>query len=136
MERRPDQLRELGETLAFLKQPEPPGGWREALEMLQACNTGHDGSLSTVHANGPDDALARIETLALCSEIALPLLDAMRPAISRAADSVAPPRRMVCIGVPFGFDPTVFVPVNTGREYTLTSIVPSSSTILVAVRYI
>jgi 4-hydroxy-3-polyprenylbenzoate decarboxylase len=34
MERRPDQLRELGETLAFLKQPEPPGGWREALEML------------------------------------------------------------------------------------------------------
>ena len=34
MERRPDQLRELGQTLAFLKQPEPPGGWREALEML------------------------------------------------------------------------------------------------------
>ena len=34
MERRPDELRELGETLAFLKQPEPPGGWREALEML------------------------------------------------------------------------------------------------------
>ncbi len=34
MERRPDELRELGQTLAFLKQPEPPGGWREALEML------------------------------------------------------------------------------------------------------
>jgi len=34
MERRPDQLRELGETLALLKQPEPPGGWREALHML------------------------------------------------------------------------------------------------------
>ncbi|HEX4571042.1 MAG TPA: UbiD family decarboxylase [Dongiaceae bacterium] len=34
MERRPDQLRALGETLAFLKQPEPPGGWREALDML------------------------------------------------------------------------------------------------------
>jgi 4-hydroxy-3-polyprenylbenzoate decarboxylase len=34
MERRPEQLRELGQTLAFLKQPEPPGGWREALEML------------------------------------------------------------------------------------------------------
>ena len=34
MERRPDQLRELGQTLAFLKQLEPPGGWREALEML------------------------------------------------------------------------------------------------------
>ncbi len=34
MDRRPDNLRELGETLAFLKQPEPPGGWREALDML------------------------------------------------------------------------------------------------------
>src|SRR5215510_2100910 len=34
MEREAKQLRELGETLAFLKQPEPPGGWREALDML------------------------------------------------------------------------------------------------------
>jgi 4-hydroxy-3-polyprenylbenzoate decarboxylase len=34
MEREPHQLREIGETLAFLKQPEPPGGWREALEMF------------------------------------------------------------------------------------------------------
>jgi 4-hydroxy-3-polyprenylbenzoate decarboxylase len=34
MDREPHQLREVGETLAFLKQPEPPGGWREALEML------------------------------------------------------------------------------------------------------
>src|SRR6202051_3432873 len=34
MDREPRQLREIGETLAFLKQPEPPGGWREALEML------------------------------------------------------------------------------------------------------
>ena len=34
MEREPGQLREIGETLAFLKQPEPPGGWREALDML------------------------------------------------------------------------------------------------------
>src|SRR6266478_3789572 len=39
MERRPDQLRELGETLAFLKQPEPPGGWREALDMLPLVKT-------------------------------------------------------------------------------------------------
>ena len=45
----------------------------EALDMLQACNTGHDGSLSTVHANSPDDALARIETLALCADVPLPL---------------------------------------------------------------
>src|SRR5215472_9187702 len=34
MDREPHQLREIGETLAFLKQPEPPGGWREALDML------------------------------------------------------------------------------------------------------
>ncbi len=39
MDRRPDQLREVGETLAFLKQPEPPGGWREALEMLPLVKT-------------------------------------------------------------------------------------------------
>ena len=37
----------------------------EALDMLQALNTGHDGSLTTVHANSPADALRRIETLAL-----------------------------------------------------------------------
>ncbi len=37
----------------------------EALDMIQAMNTGHDGSMSTVHANGPDEALWRIETLAL-----------------------------------------------------------------------
>ena len=39
MEREPHQLREIGETLAFLKQPEPPGGWREALEMLPLLRT-------------------------------------------------------------------------------------------------
>ena len=39
MDREPGQLRELGETLAFLKQPEPPGGWREALDMLPMVKT-------------------------------------------------------------------------------------------------
>jgi 4-hydroxy-3-polyprenylbenzoate decarboxylase len=39
MDREPAQLREVGETLAFLKQPEPPGGWREALEMLPLLKT-------------------------------------------------------------------------------------------------
>ncbi len=39
MDREPHQLREVGETLAFLKQPEPPGGWREALEMLPLLKT-------------------------------------------------------------------------------------------------
>src|SRR3974390_1503089 len=39
MDREPHQLREVGETLAFLKQPEPPGGWREALQMLPLLRT-------------------------------------------------------------------------------------------------
>jgi 4-hydroxy-3-polyprenylbenzoate decarboxylase len=39
MERRPEELREVGETLAFLRQPEPPGGWREALDMLPLLRT-------------------------------------------------------------------------------------------------
>lgn len=39
MDREPHQLREVGETLAFLKQPEPPGGWREAIEMLPLLKT-------------------------------------------------------------------------------------------------
>jgi pilus assembly protein CpaF len=44
----------------------------EALDMLQALNTGHDGSLTTVHANSPEDALRRIETLALMAGLGLP----------------------------------------------------------------
>jgi 4-hydroxy-3-polyprenylbenzoate decarboxylase len=43
MEREPRQLREVGESLAFLKQPEPPGGWREAFEMLPCSKrAGHE----------------------------------------------------------------------------------------------
>ena len=44
----------------------------EALDMLQALNSGHEGSLSTVHANSPEDALRRIETLALMAGVGLP----------------------------------------------------------------
>ncbi|OQB25563.1 MAG: putative conjugal transfer protein [Firmicutes bacterium ADurb.Bin182] len=45
----------------------------EALDMLQAMNTGHDGSITTVHANSPRDALARIETMALMAGMDLPV---------------------------------------------------------------
>ncbi len=45
----------------------------EALDMLQAMNTGHDGSLSTVHANSPRDALARVETMVLMAGFDLPV---------------------------------------------------------------
>jgi len=64
----------------------------EALDMLQACNTGHDGSLSTVHANSPDDALARIETLALGADVRLPL-SAIRRQLVSAIDAVIQVRR-------------------------------------------
>jgi pilus assembly protein CpaF len=45
----------------------------EALDMLQAMNTGHDGSLTTTHANSPVEAIARLETLALMSGVDLPV---------------------------------------------------------------
>lgn len=53
--------------------------------------------------------------------VGLPLLESMLPTSARAADGATPPRRMVCIGVPFGFDPTAFVPLKAGRDYELPS---------------
>jgi pilus assembly protein CpaF len=46
----------------------------EALDMLQAMNTGHEGSLSTAHANSPRDLLSRLETMALMSDVELPVM--------------------------------------------------------------
>jgi pilus assembly protein CpaF len=59
----------------------------EALDMLQAMNTGHDGSLSTCHANSPTDALRRVETLVLMGDVDLPL-GAVREQIGSAIDLV------------------------------------------------
>ncbi|HSL56879.1 MAG TPA: CpaF family protein [Acidimicrobiales bacterium] len=59
----------------------------EALDMVQAMNTGHEGSLSTCHANGPDDALRRLETLALLAGLDLPLA-AVREQLGAAIDVV------------------------------------------------
>ncbi len=59
----------------------------EAFDMLQALNTGHDGSLSTVHANSPGDALARLETLVLLGGVALPLA-AVRAQLAAAIDAI------------------------------------------------
>ena len=53
--------------------------------------------------------------------VGLPLLESMLPRNARAADRSTPPRRMVCIGVPFGFDPKAFIPLKTGRDYKLPS---------------
>jgi pilus assembly protein CpaF len=59
----------------------------EALDMLQAMNTGHEGSLSTVHANAPRDALNRLETMVLMAGYELPLR-AIRSHVSSALDLV------------------------------------------------
>src|SRR5439155_849835 len=59
----------------------------EALDMLQALNTGHDGSMSTIHANGPSDALARLETLVLLADAGLPLA-AIRAQLAASIDVV------------------------------------------------
>src|SRR5712691_6876771 len=59
----------------------------EVLDMLQAMNTGHDGSISTVHANSTRDALSRIETMVLMSGLSLPVR-AMRDYVASALDLV------------------------------------------------
>jgi pilus assembly protein CpaF len=59
----------------------------ETLDMLQAMNTGHEGSLVTVHANSAEDALGRLETLASMSETSLPL-EALRDQINSAIDLI------------------------------------------------
>ena len=59
----------------------------EALDMLQAMNTGHEGSISTIHCNSPRDALSRLETLVLMSGVDLPSR-AIREQIASAIDLV------------------------------------------------
>jgi pilus assembly protein CpaF len=59
----------------------------EALDMLQAMNTGHDGSLSTIHANSSRDALARVETMVLMAGYDLPVR-AIREQVSSALDGI------------------------------------------------
>lgn len=59
----------------------------ESLDMLQAMNTGHDGSISTVHANSPRDAVARLETLVLMAGMELPL-KAIREQIASAVNLI------------------------------------------------
>ncbi len=65
----------------------------EALDLLTALNTGHEGALSTVHANSPEDALRRIETLALMAGVALPH-EAVREQLGRGVDLVVHLARM------------------------------------------
>lgn len=66
---------------------------KEAFDMLQAMNTGHDGSLTTLHANGPIDALNRLETMVLMSGIDIPI-KAVREYIVSAIDLIVNIERM------------------------------------------
>ncbi len=65
----------------------------EALDMLQAMNTGHDGSLTTVHANSPRDALSRLETLVLMAGMELPI-KVIRQQIASAVDLIVQQTRL------------------------------------------
>lgn len=65
----------------------------ETLDMLQAMNTGHDGSMTTAHANSPRDAIARVETMCLMAGMDLPVR-AIREQISSAVDLICQQERM------------------------------------------
>ncbi len=87
----------------------------EALDMLQAMNTGHEGSMTTLHANTPRDALARLETMIMMAGFELPL-KAMRTQIASAIDLVVQAsrlqggaRRVTCITEVVGMEQDVVV---------------------------
>ncbi len=65
----------------------------EALDMLQAMNTGHDGSLTTLHANSPRDAISRLETMVMMAGMDLPL-KVVRQQISAAVDLIVQQSRL------------------------------------------
>jgi pilus assembly protein CpaF len=65
----------------------------EALDMLQAMNTGHDGSMTTAHANTPRDCLSRLETMVLMAGVDLPVR-AIREQIASAVDVIIQQARM------------------------------------------
>ena len=65
----------------------------EALDMLQAMNTGHDGSITTIHANNPRDAIARLETMAMMGSVSLPE-KAIRAQIAAAVHLIVQASRM------------------------------------------
>jgi len=65
----------------------------ETLDMLQAMNTGHEGSLTTIHANTPRDAIARLETMIMMAGFELPI-KAMRQQVASAVDMIVQTNRL------------------------------------------
>ena len=68
----------------------------EAIDMLQAMNTGHDGSLTTIHANNPRDVISRLEVLVLMAGMDLPVT-AIREQVSSAVDMIIQQTRFPCL---------------------------------------
>jgi pilus assembly protein CpaF len=104
----------------------------EALDMLQAMNTGHDGSLSTVHANGPRDALARVETMVLMAGFDLPSR-AIREQIASALDLVVHierfrdgMRRVANVSEVLGMEGDIITMQDVFRwDYAVDALVPT-----------
>jgi len=104
----------------------------EALDMLQAMNTGHDGSLSTVHANAPRDALSRVETMVLMAGFDLPSR-AIREQIASALNLVVHierfrdgTRRVANVTEVLGMEGEVITMQDVFRwDFTANAVVPT-----------
>ncbi len=106
----------------------------EALDMLQAMNTGHDGSLTTLHANSPRDALSRLETMVLMAGMELPL-KVIRQQVASAVDLIVHqsrlkngPRKITAIAEVSGMEGDTIVMTDIFK-FEQTGVAPDGSTI-------
>jgi pilus assembly protein CpaF len=106
----------------------------EALDMLQAMNTGHDGSLTTLHANSPRDALLRLETMVLMAGMELPL-KVIRQQVASAVDLIVHqsrlkngPRKIVAISEVAGMEGDTIV-MSDIFKYEQTGVTPEGDAI-------
>jgi pilus assembly protein CpaF len=106
----------------------------EALDMLQAMNTGHDGSLTTLHANSPRDALLRLETMVLMAGMELPL-KVIRQQVASAVDLIVHqsrlkngPRKITAISEVAGMEGDTIV-MSDIFKYEQTGVTPEGDVI-------
>lgn len=106
----------------------------EALDMLQAMNTGHDGSLTTLHANSPRDALSRLETMVLMAGMELPL-KVIRQQVASAVDLIVHqsrlktgPRKITAISEVSGMEGDTIVMTDIFK-FEQTGVAPDGSVI-------
>ncbi len=106
----------------------------EALDMLQAMNTGHDGSLTTLHANSPRDALSRLETMVLMAGMELPL-KVIRQQVASAVDLIVHqsrlkngPRKITAISEVAGMEGDTIVMTDIFR-FEQTGVTPDGEAV-------